>query len=284
MPDFLTPSQYFRILGEKPRKRFGQHFLSQPATAERIVRSADLSASDVAVEIGPGLGALTRFILPLVGRAHLVELDRGLAQYLETVLPVESNFVVHQQDVLTFDFAELGRSEGRRLVILGNLPYNISSPLLFRLLESFPHIDRAVLMVQKEVGERLAAAPGGKDYGVLSVLLGIYSRISPVFEVGPNQFYPPPGVGSLVVRIDFAASAPRGIPPFGFLREMVSAAFQRRRKTVQNSLKGFHGASGEQLARALASVGIDPQRRPETLSPREFTAFAAAFLDEVSGP
>ncbi|MEM5786614.1 MAG: 16S rRNA (adenine(1518)-N(6)/adenine(1519)-N(6))-dimethyltransferase RsmA [Syntrophobacteraceae bacterium] len=275
MKEFLTPSQYFHASGTRPRKQFGQHFLNQPATAVRIVQSADLKGGEIAVEIGPGLGALTRHLLPLAGKLHLIELDREMSAYLNERLPPGGAAQVHEQDALTFDFADLGRKEGTRLVLLGNLPYNISSPLLFHLLEAFPLIDRCVFMVQKEVGQRFAASPGTKDYGVLSVLLGNYASIRPLFTVGPNQFYPPPKVESLVIRIDFFKEVPSG-PPFDFLRGFVSVAFQQRRKTLFNSLKGSFGLSPGVLSDAFEGTGIDPKRRPETLSPSEFLALAEA--------
>ncbi|GLI36415.1 16S rRNA (adenine(1518)-N(6)/adenine(1519)-N(6))-dimethyltransferase RsmA [Desulforhabdus amnigena] len=273
--NYLTPQQYFRLQGTRPRKRFGQHFLSQLKTAELIVRNADLESSDVVVEVGPGLGALTQFILPKVRCLHLVELDRDLAQYLvKATPPSPCIFEVHQQDVLTFDFQSLAQTEGQGLVILGNLPYNISSPLVFHLLDSLSVIKRAVFMVQKEVGERLAAKPGTKDYGVLSVLLGVCARVTPLFTVGPGQFYPPPQVDSLVLRIDFFRDSFEEPPSFKFLRNMVNAAFQQRRKTLQNSLKSLFGGDRELLERAFEEMGIDPRRRPETLSPEEFLHLA----------
>lgn len=275
---FLTPQDYFRLHDARPRKRFGQHFLAQPKTAERIVLSAQLESSETAVEVGPGLGALTAFILERVRRLHLVELDRDLAGYLESSLsPSEPKAVVHRQDVLEFDFLSVAREEGSPLVVLGNLPYNISSPLVFRLLESMTAIKRAVFMVQKEVGERFASGPGTKDYGVLSVLLGVYARVSALFLVGPGQFYPPPKVESLVVRMDFLPETYDAGPPFDFLRKLVSAAFQQRRKTLQNSLKGMVGDAGI-LAKAFEERGIDPRRRPESLTPAEFSGLAGAIF------
>ncbi len=200
----LTPQAYFRLHGGQPRKRFGQHFLTQPAVARRIVASADLRETDVVVEVGPGLGALTQFIAEQVTHLHLVELDRDLAGYLTEAFASSAGLVeLHCQDVLTFDFAGLAQHSGERLVLLGNLPYNISSPLLFRLLEQGRALRRALFMLQREVGERLTALPGGKDYGVLSVLVGVYASVTPLFQVGPKQFYPPPQVDSLVVRLDF---------------------------------------------------------------------------------
>lgn len=268
MPDFLSPSEYFHSVEYRPRKRFGQHFLAQPATAARIVEGAELEKNDVAVEIGPGLGALTRFILPRVETAHLVELDREMVGYLRARVPAESA-VIHEMDVLSFDFAGLAEQEGKRLVLLGNLPYNISGPLMFHILESFPAIARAVFMVQKEVGVRLAAVPGTKDYGVLSVLLGMLARVRTLFTVGPGQFYPPPKVQSVVIRIDFAQERPPG-PDFAFFRKLVSVAFQQRRKTLGNSLSGGFRLSAEAVSQACTQAGIDPRRRAETLSADEF--------------
>ena len=272
---FISPREYFRGRGLSPRKRFGQHFLVQPKTAERIVDSAELRSSDVVVEVGPGLGALTRFLVDRVQRLHLVELDRDLAVFLETNLgAVKCHINFYQQDILSFDFCALGPPEGERLVVLGNLPYNISSPLVFQLLTSRRCIKRAVLMVQKEVGERLTADPGGKDYGVLSVLLGVYARVRALFVVGAQQFYPPPQVDSLVVSIDFMDHLPPEIPSFSFLRNLVSTCFQQRRKTLANSLKGLGGLSTTLLQDAFLASSIDPRRRPETLNPEEFVRLA----------
>lgn len=268
---FLTPREYFQQKGLKPKKRFGQHFLAQAVTAERIVDCVELDPSDTVVEVGPGLGALTRFLMPRVRVLHLVELDRDLAQVLEAgAFHPRCQVTVHRMDILRFDFGSLSSTTGKRLVVVGNLPYNISSPLGFHLLEHFPAIQRAVFMVQKEVGERWLAGPGGKDYGVLSVLFGIYGQVTPLFTVGPGQFSPPPKVDSLVLRLEFRDAVPPGAPPFGFLRRLVSVAFQQRRKTLANGLKSYAGSTGGTLAGAFARAGIEPGRRPETLSPTEF--------------
>lgn len=280
---FITPRQYYQVYGNQPRKRFGQHFLVQPGTAEQIVRSADLKGSDVVVEVGPGLGALTQFILKRVERLHLVELDRDLADFLRNNIPAsECKVTVHQTDVLNFDFEALSRSEGEKLVVLGNLPYNISSPLVFHLLKARQSLDRAVFMLQKEVGERLAAPPGTKDYGVLSVLLGIYAKVQPLFTVGPKQFYPPPKVDSLVISIDFSKEPPVGAPSYGFLKDVVNAAFQQRRKTLHNSLKAMFGRNVEKLNDAFSKSDIDPRRRPETLTPDEFMTLSKLLEDGLS--
>lgn len=267
---FITPQDYFNRRGTRPRKRFGQNFLIQPNTAERIVREARLEEPDAAVEIGPGLGALTRFILGRVNRLHLVEVDRDLARHIETGLPsTETSVQIHRMDALDFDFLSTGHREAKPLVILGNLPYNISSPLMFRLLESRAAVKRAVLMVQREVGERFAAVHGTKDYGVLSVLLGIYARVTKLFTVGPDQFYPPPKVESIVVRVEFPLENPEADLSFAFMRRFVSTAFQHRRKTLHNSLRGL-AKDVDLLDAALAGAGIDPGRRPETVTPADF--------------
>ncbi len=279
MPDFLSPSQFFHEKKTRPRKRFGQHFLAQPATAARIVESAQLSETDVVVEIGPGLGALTRFILPDIKKLHLIELDRDMVEYLRERVSTEKA-VIHSLDVLSFDFGNLGESEGKRLIILGNLPYSISSLLIFRLLEAFPAIERAVFMVQKEVGMRFAAIPGTRDYGVLTALLGIYSTVRTLFTVGPAQFYPPPKIDSIVLRIDFREERPVG-PDFDFMRKLIGKAFQQRRKTLGNSLAGAFGLSQKVIRKTCEDIGIDPQRRPETISSEEFLSLGRAVREQT---
>ncbi|ROR01579.1 16S rRNA (adenine(1518)-N(6)/adenine(1519)-N(6))-dimethyltransferase RsmA [Desulfosoma caldarium] len=279
MNGFLSPHEYFRRHGGRPKKRLGQHFLTQPRTAEKIVAAAHLSPDDVVVEIGPGLGILTAHLLPLCPRLHLVELDTGLADYVEEALRHRGHGArVHRIDVLRFDWTRVAKESGRRLVLVGNLPYQITSPLMFQLLEHRRAIHHGVFMVQKEVGRRLAASPGSKDYGVLSVLLSLYGRVKALFAVAPGQFYPPPKVDSLVIRIDFPESeADLGGVDFFMLRRLVNAAFQKRRKTLANSLAGFHGLCAESLRAALRMVGIDPALRAEVLTPKDF-AHLARFL------
>jgi 16S rRNA (adenine1518-N6/adenine1519-N6)-dimethyltransferase len=275
---FLTPQEYFRLHGSRPRKRFGQHFLVQSAVARRIVASADLQPSDVVVEVGPGLGALTQFIAEQVNVLHLVELDRDLAAYLSNAIPSGGcQIQVHPQDILTFDFAGLAQQTGNRLVLLGNLPYNISSPLLFRLLEAGRAVQRAVFMLQREVGERITASPGSKSYGVLSVLIGVYARVIGLFPVGSKQFYPPPQVDSLVVRLDFRDRPLLDEAAFQFLRHLVNTAFQHRRKTLQNSLRNLTAPTAMPVPKALAAAAINPQRRPETLHLEEFMQLAGVL-------
>jgi len=274
----LSPQGFFRLHGGRPRKRFGQHFLTQAGVARRIVAGAELQEADVVVEVGPGLGALTQFIVQQVKQLHLVELDRDLAEYLMGAFPSGSCRVeVHSQDILDLDLAGLSQRTGQRLVLLGNLPYNISSPLLFRLLEQHRGLHRAVFMLQREVGERLTAPSGGKSYGVLSILMGVYASVTPLFLVGPKHFYPSPQVDSIVVRLDFRHQPLLEEDAFQFLRQVVNHAFQHRRKTLLNSLRSMGARCSIPVAEALAVTAIDPTRRPETLSLEDFIRLSAVL-------
>lgn len=272
---FPNPKQYFKMLGLSPRKRYGQHFLADTAIARHIVESAEIGGHDVAVEIGPGLGALTQHATRRAQRLHLVEVDRDLAELLASCLgDAGAAAEVHRQDVLDFDFTAMSRAEGRRLVVLGNLPYNISSPLVFRFLDHADALDRAVVMLQKEVGDRLTAAPGTKEYGVLSVLLPAFADVRMLFKVGPGAFRPQPKVDSVVLRIDFKEEPLVSPSQYEFLKLVVNTAFQKRRKTLRNSLKALPGEADESLQTAFLESSIDPGRRPETLDTGEFIRLA----------
>ncbi len=286
MKGLVSPQEYFRLHGGRPRKHLGQHFLTQPKTAEKIVQAATLAPDDVVVEVGPGLGMLTAFLVDACRRVHLVEIDSQLADFLEEAMSGRGGSVcVHRQDILQFDWSGTAREASRRLVIVGNLPYQISSPLLFRILENRHAIHHGVFMVQREVGRRLAAEPGSGDYGVLSVLLRLYGTVRPVLSVGPGQFYPPPKVDSLVVRMDFPEerSDVEGVD-FQWIRQVVNAAFQKRRKTVANSLAGFHGLGAAGVRNALQEAGIDPGLRPEVLSPQAFASLARTLQKRMASP
>jgi len=273
---FLSPYEYFRTTGKRPKKALGQHFLTQPKTAEKIVRAAEIVPEDVVVEVGPGLGMLTAFLAEATRHLHLVELDPDLADCLEAALTSRGRAVrMHRMDVLHFDWTQLAQEAGQKLVVVGNLPYQISSPLMFRLLEHRRALKHAVFMVQKEVGMRLAALPGSKDYGVLSVLLSLYGRVRALFAVGPGQFHPPPKVDSLVLRIDFPEERPELTEvDLDLLRRLVNAVFQNRRKTAANSLTGFHGLRAEAAREVLEAAGIDPRLRPEAVPPEAFARLA----------
>ena len=271
---WLTPRQYFSSSGEHPRKSLGQNFLVSTGTAIRIVQEAELDWQEPVVEIGPGLGALTRHLVSRVRDLTLVEVDHKLAAYLATQLEGRAPSVeIWCEDILKVSWMDLHRRYGRSLVVLGNLPYHITSPLMFRLLGERRAIDRAIFMVQREVGERFVASPGTKAYGVLTVLLGIYTRPGILFRVSPKQFYPVPQVESIVVRIDFKRSEPDSVS-FASLKRVVTAAFRMRRKTLLNSLSKAALLDRSALGKMLEEAGIDPNRRPEELNPEEYLFLA----------
>ena len=252
----------------RARKRFGQHFLHDPGVIARIVAAIDPRPGERIVEIGPGRGALTRPLLERCKRLEVIEIDRGVIPVLRQHCMGAGELIVHEADVLEVDMVKLHGS-GPPMRICGNLPYNISTPLLFHLLESRAVIADMHFMLQKEVVERMAAKPGGKEYGRLTVMLAAVCRVESLFRVGRGAFNPPPGVDSAVVRLTPYADAPFPLPDRARFARVVGAAFSMRRKTLRNSLRGLAGPAEFQAA------GIEPGRRPETLSPAEFAKLAA---------
>ena len=254
------------------RKRFGQHFLHDRNVIERIEREVAPRADDVLVEIGPGHGALTELLMAALGRGaarslDVIEIDRDLAAGLEQRYRTEPRFTLHLDDALGFDFASLARARGARLRVIGNLPYNISTPLLFRLAAAHEHIDDLHVMLQKEVIDRIVAAPGTAKYGRLGIMLAPWFEATRLFDVGPGAFTPAPRVWSAVARLAVRRTPAFDVPP-AFART-VTAAFSARRKTLRNALRSLVDVT------ALIDVGIDPQARPETLTPAQFAAIAA---------
>jgi 16S rRNA (adenine1518-N6/adenine1519-N6)-dimethyltransferase len=251
------------------RRRFGQHFLHDPAIIGRIVAAIAPRAGDALLEIGPGRGALTRPLLAASGRLEAIEIDRDLARRLAH--EYGTALIVHQADALTVDFAAL--AAGRTLRVCGNLPYNISTPLLFRLLESSAHIRDMHFMLQREVVERMAASPGSRKYGRLTVMLAARCRVEKLFTVGAGAFQPPPKVESALVRLVPYAQAPFQIAAPERFARVVAAAFEQRRKTLRNALAGYVDTAG------FSAAGVDPGRRAETVSAQEF-----ARLAQTPGP
>lgn len=246
-------------------RRFGQHFLHERRIVERIVLACELDREDVVFEIGAGPGILTRALAAIGVPVTAVEIDERLVHKLrdERIPNVE---VVHA-DVLTLDLAAIAERAGRKPVVVGNLPYQISSPVLFTLLAARASWSRAVLMLQREVAVRLAAMPGNKDYGVLAARLGAECQVESLFDVAPGCFRPPPAVRSRVVRLR-PRDRSRSLAPPELYAAVVRAAFGKRRKTLRNALGEL--LSGE----ALQGLGIDPGRRAETLSVEEFDRIA----------
>ena len=256
-----------------PRKFLGQHFLIDKNIVHKIVRLAELQPGETVLEIGPGQGILTEALLDSSGLVVAVELDAALCGRLRTTLGRRSNFRLIEGDALAFDYAQVPSP----FLVVANLPYYVSTPLLFRLLEERQHIDRLVLMLQEEVVARLAAAPGGKDYGALSIAAQFYCEVRRAFRVPPTCFRPKPRVGSAVVVLTPLAKPRVSVTDEAFFFRVVRAGFAHRRKALLNSLRdeGFEGAP---TAAALEQAGIDSRRRAETLSLAEFAALADALL------
>ncbi|MDB5985096.1 MAG: rRNA ((1518)-N(6)/adenine(1519)-N(6))- dimethyltransferase RsmA [Nevskia sp.] len=257
------------------RKRFGQHFLHDPYVIERILRALHAAPDDLLVEIGPGLGALTEPLLRQVKQLHVVEIDRDVIPHLRSVCGDDAKLEIHLADALEFNFGELA-SAGRALRLVGNLPYNISTPLLFHLLGFAPQVRDMHFMLQKEVVDRLTAAPGGKDYGRLTATVAARASADALFDVGPGAFRPPPKVVSSVVRIT-PRPAPFAISDLVVYDRLVTAAFSQRRKTLTNSLRGLLSAA------AITECGIDPGARAEVLSPADFALLANRWIAQQNG-
>jgi 16S rRNA (adenine1518-N6/adenine1519-N6)-dimethyltransferase len=253
----------------RPRKRFGQNFLHDPQVIQRIVDNIRPRVGQTMVEIGPGEGALTRELLPILGQLDVVELDRDLIPLLETKYSALGELRIHQADALKFDFCQLSPGPAQ-LRVVGNLPYNISTPLLFHLLEMSHCIQDMHFMLQKEVVERITAKPGSGQYGRLSVMLQFHCEPEMLFTVGPGAFRPAPKVDSAVVRLIPHRQPPVAVDP-EMLSQLVMRAFGQRRKTLRNNLKGLLDAS------AIEALGIDPGVRPERLSLEEFARLANAL-------
>ena len=257
-----------------PRKSLGQHFLIDKNIVHKIVRLAELQPGDTVLEIGPGRGILTEALLDSSGLVVAVELDAVLCAHLRAMLGHRSNFRLIEGDALTFEYAQVPS----QFLVVANLPYSVSTPLLFRLLEERRRIGRLVLMLQEEVVSRLAATPGGKDYGALSIAAQFYCEVRQAFRVPPTCFRPKPQVGSAVVVLTPLPKPRVSVADEAFFFRVVRAGFAHRRKALPNSLRdeGFEGAP---TAAALERAGLDPLRRAETLSVEEF----AALVDGLMG-
>lgn len=250
------------------KKQFGQHFLHDVRVVENIVRAIAPRAGERIVEIGPGDGALTLTLLHALGRLTVIELDRDLVPRLEKAAQGVGELTIVNADVLGVDFSAL--AEGSMLRVVGNLPYNISSPILFHCLDHVDAIADMHFMLQKEVVDRMAAAPGSKVYGRLSVMLQLACRVEPLLHVPPEAFRPPPKVESAVVRLLPRPQAQRPDVDPALLAHVVRAAFGQRRKTLANALHGVVDAP------TIAAAGVDPRARAEQIAPEGFVALARA--------
>ena len=258
-----------------PRKSLGQNFLQDPNIINKIVAALSVGAEDVVLEIGPGRGALTERLLELTKDLHLVEFDRDLVEYWQTRQESFSGLVVHGADILRFDLSQITQIIDAPLKIIGNLPYNISSPVLFHLMKYADDVDCQVVMLQKEVVQRMSASPGGKDYGRLSVMLQQRYDIEYLFTVPPGAFFPPPKVESAIARLTPLTKINHPVEDNIVFEKVVKQAFSQRRKTLRNTLKGILSAD------QIESLSLNPTARAETLSVKDFVALANLAAKDV---
>lgn len=263
-------------IGHRARKRFGQNFLHDPGVIDRILAAIAARPGEALVEIGPGRGALTRGLLSAAGTLDAIELDRDLIAPLARACADSGQLRLRQADALGFDFATLHRDKPLRIV--GNLPYNISTPLLFHLLDHAPIISDMHLMLQKEVVERIVAAPGGKLYGRLSVMVQSRAEATSLFRIGPGAFRPAPSVESALLRLRLPVVAPVALADPPHHARLVAAAFAQRRKTLRNSLRDCIPAA------VFEQAGIDPGARAETLTVTDFARLSNSACNRETKP
>ena len=253
-------------MSHRPRKRFGQNFLHDPVVIGKIVSAVHPAPHDRLLEIGPGQGAITVPILAAAGELSVVELDRDLIGPLQERCADIGKLMVHNADALSFDFCQLVTDIPLR--VIGNLPYNISTPLLFHLLDQHHCIKDMHFMLQKEVVERMAAGPGSRQYGRLSIMLQYRCRVTHLFTIGPEAFDPPPKVESAFVRLEPFHQPPVQVTDEVLFGKVVKQAFSQRRKTLRNTLRELLDAA------TITTLGIDPSARAETLAIQDFAVLA----------
>ncbi|MEU5830324.1 16S rRNA (adenine(1518)-N(6)/adenine(1519)-N(6))-dimethyltransferase RsmA [Micromonospora tulbaghiae] len=287
MTGLLGPAEIRELaarLGVTPTKKLGQNFVHDPNTVRRIVTTAGLTPDDVALEVGPGLGSLTLALLPVAAHVHAVELDPALAAALpETAArfagTAAERLTVHPADALRITAADLAGPAPTALV--ANLPYNVAVPVVLHLLAELPTLRHGLVMVQKEVADRLVAGPGSKVYGIPSVKLAWYARSRAAGKVPPNVFWPVPNVDSGLVAFT-RREPPRPDVPRKAVFAVVDAAFAQRRKTLRAALAGWAGGA-DRAAAALTAAGVDPGARGESLTVEQFAAIAASAPDGPGG-
>lgn len=266
--------------GLSPRKRFGQNFLIREELAERIVEHCRLKADDVAVEIGPGAGALTLRIAARVRQLVAVEKDIGLAEYLREETAEWSRVEIVEGDFLEFDLGEAARRhDAAKVAVVGNIPYNITTPVIERIFEQRQYVRSAVLLVQKEYAERLSAAAGTPEYGSLTLFARYHALMEPLMNIRASAFWPTPGVDSMLVRFFLRDHPPVEVPDEALLFRIIRGSFHMRRKQLMNTLEESLGLPKDKIERLTRHAGVDPKRRGETLTLEEFAKLARAAGD-----
>ncbi|HFB83954.1 MAG TPA: ribosomal RNA small subunit methyltransferase A [Thermodesulfatator sp.] len=263
----MNPRKILQKYGLSPQKSLGQNFLVDVNLARRLVALSDLPPQATVIELGAGLGALTLALAEASERVIAYEIDKGLIKALKAEgLP--DNVCLRQGDILKLDWADLARELDQKLIIFGNLPYYLTSPLLFSLLKARKHLSFCTFMVQKEVADRLLASPGSRKYGLLSVFLGVWAEIRALMNLSPRCFWPPPKVSSTAIKITFRLPDRRPKDEQWFMT-LVKGAFSQRRKILANALKSL-GIPRQKTEAALISLGLPVNIRPEALSPTDF--------------
>ena len=261
--------------GIKPRKKWGQNFLTQPAIAQKIVDAASVTGEDVVLEIGPGAGALTGLLAQRARHVIAVEFDEGLSDLLTEDLGDLARLTIVRGDILDVDLRALLEKHGaKKAVIVGNVPYAITTPILEWLIAQRKHVSHGVVLVQREYAARLAAAPDTEDYGSLTIFARYYLRLEPLFHVPPGAFWPKPLVDSTLVRLRFRTQPPVEVPDEERLFTIVRAAFGQRRKTLSNALLALYGDDRDRVARLLRAAHVAGNRRGETLDLEEYARIA----------
>ncbi len=263
----------------RPVKRLGQSFLVDNNITSRIVDASKIGGDDTAVEIGAGLGVMTSMIAERAKKVVALEIDPKLVNVLNEELKEISNIEIIHADVLRYDFSSPLGGNGK-IKVIGNIPYNVSSQILFRLIEFRDHISSTTLMFQKEVADRITAAPGTKEYGILSIIISMYAALSTIMTVPPLCFHPKPKVDSAVLKMDTREGPLYPLEDHDIFLKTVKAAFSKRRKTLANNLKDMDAvcSRGMDVSSLLVEAGIDGRRRGETLTVEEFGRLAETIL------
>jgi len=260
-----------------PKKRLGQHFLVDPNILNKVIRTAQVGKEDVVLEVGPGLGEMTLALAHRVKKVIAIEIDPKLVAILNKKAKDYPNVEVMKSDILKVDFKHILEKEGHTIKVVANLPYQISTPLLFRFVEAKEVFSTFTLMLQREVAERMVASPGGKEYGRLSVLLQMFLDLSVRFFIPPSAFFPRPKVESAVVHMGWKEKPTAEIQDEEWFKKVVKSCFGYRRKTLANALKHSELPLPDSIESRMEKVGIDPQRRPETLTIQEYVRLAEAL-------
>ena len=266
-----------REYGFFPKKRLGQHFLVDPNILNKVIQTAQVGKEDVVLEVGPGLGEMTLALAHRVKRVIAVEIDQKLVAILNEKTKDYPNVEVVRSDILKLDFKHFFKKKGHPIKVVANLPYQISTPLLFRFIESKDAFSTFTLMIQKEVAERLAAHPGGKEYGPLSIFVQLFLDLSIRFFIKPSAFFPPPKVESAVVYMAWKEKPMIEKKDEEWFKRVVKSCFGYRRKTLLNALKHSELPLPESIESRVEGIGIAPRRRPETLTIEEYIRLADAL-------